>query len=736
MSHAQSLSDPRLVEFSPSADHDATLSNGSSAVTRYDLEIYAAGATAPSYTVDMAKPAPGTDGRIRYDFSSTVGAWAQPGVTYESRVAAVGPNGTARSAPSNAFTITAGGQCSYTIAPTSLPVGSASGAASISVTATAGCGWTASSGASWITVLPASGSGSGTATLSYAANTSTTARTGTVTVAGHTVSVTQAAAPCSFTVSPLTASVESASGTTSVSVSTTAGCGWTASSGASWISVSPASGSGSGTATLSFAANTATTTRSGTVTVAGKTVTVTQAAAGGCAYSVSPLMLSVGSGSGKDSVSVTTSASCTWSAASNASWIGVNRGSASGSRTIQVRYDANKTGGSRSGTLTVAGQTVTVAQAGVAGLMTVSTEDELQAAVASATTDTTIVLEAGTYRLTQTLSVRGAANVTLRGATGNRDDVVLLGSASAKETGGARTGVWSDAPGLTLADLTLRRFSGTAVVFAAAAQNPRLSNVRVADAGQLVRAETGGFGGGVNGGLIERSLLEYSTTGRDASASGLEIQGGSGWVVRANVFRNIRAPLGFRSRPALLAWKGSANTLVEGNRFVNCQLGIAFGAVEGEPDDHIAGMVRNNVIYRAPGEAAGGVGISVADSPNTQVLHNTVVLSGTGSASIETRWWSTNGLVANNLTDAPISQRDGAAGLESGNYTAASKTMFVNAAAGDLHLVPSAAAAVDSALPLDEVTKDCDGQGRSGGGSPDIGADELDLEPRYAPSSP
>ena len=43
---------------------------------------------------------------------------------------------------------------------------------------------------------------------------------------------------------------------------------------------------------------------------------------------------------------------------------------------------------------------------------------------------------------------------------------------------------------------------------------------------------------------------------------------------------------------------------------------------------HQGGIIRNNFFYRAP-TVPGDVGIDVADSPGTQVLNNTVIVSGT-----------------------------------------------------------------------------------------------------------
>ncbi|KJR43504.1 hypothetical protein MCHI_000597 [Candidatus Magnetoovum chiemensis] len=162
---------------------------------------------------------------------------------------------------------------------------------------------------------------------------------------------------------PTTATSTSSGGSSSVTVTTSdSACTWTAASNASWITVnSGASGTGSGTVGYTVSANTGIA-RSGTITVAGQTFTVQQD--DGCTYSIDPTSVSSVSSSGAtSSVTVTPSDSaCTWTAASNASWITVNSGaSGTGSGTIGYTVSANS-GASRTGTLTIAGETFTVTQ--------------------------------------------------------------------------------------------------------------------------------------------------------------------------------------------------------------------------------------------------------------------------------------------------------------------------------------------------------------------------------------
>jgi len=81
--------------------------------------------------------------------------------------------------------------CTFTVSPRTITEDSAGGTGTIAVTTQAGCAWSATEGASWIT-LTGSGPGSGSTAFTIAANTGTTSRTATLTVAGLTVSVTQA----------------------------------------------------------------------------------------------------------------------------------------------------------------------------------------------------------------------------------------------------------------------------------------------------------------------------------------------------------------------------------------------------------------------------------------------------------------------------------------------------------------------------------------------------------------
>ena len=251
--------------------------------------------------------------------------------------------------------------CTYTLSSLAQSIPAAGGSGSLTLTTS--CAWSVTSDATWITIQsPASGMGNATIAFSVAGN-SGAGRHGTITIGTATVSIDQAAATnCVATVTPMTVTAPVGGSTgTSISVSVAAACSWTATITASWITITGgASGTGSGNVVFRTTANDGDS-RSGTIQVAGKTVTVTQPAA--CSFVVNPLTVPVGSAAVTgQSLTITTATGCAWTAASNASWITVTSG-ASGNGSGTVRFDIGANNGApRTGTLTAAGQTVTVSQ--------------------------------------------------------------------------------------------------------------------------------------------------------------------------------------------------------------------------------------------------------------------------------------------------------------------------------------------------------------------------------------
>lgn len=251
-------------------------------------------------------------------------------------------------------------ECSYSISPGIQDIGAAGGAAQVAVSTSTGCAWNAASSASWIAVSSgSSGSGNGTVSISVAGNTGGE-RTGTLTIAGRTAALVQA--PCTYTIAPVTQSIGGGGGGAApITVTTISTCQWTATSNVTWISVAPAGmRAGNGSVGVNVAANTGAA-RTGTITVAGRTSTVSQSA--GCEYRLSPGDQTFSAGGGSGTIEVSAPAGCSWTSSSNAAWITVQSGvTGAGSGRVEYRVDQNS-GGSRTGSITIANQTFTVTQA-------------------------------------------------------------------------------------------------------------------------------------------------------------------------------------------------------------------------------------------------------------------------------------------------------------------------------------------------------------------------------------
>ncbi len=178
------------------------------------------------------------------------------------------------------------GPCSFTTTPGSFTPPFGGEPDSFTIDAIVGeCGWTATTGDSWITVTSGSGGfGDGTVNISIAANPVASSRAGSIIIAnkttggpGTTVNITQDPAPCVYGLSPTSASFAGTAGADSVNVTVLAGCAWTAVSNDGWVSVdSGTPGDGNGTVLYSVAAHPGSAARSGSMTIAGQTFTVNQ----------------------------------------------------------------------------------------------------------------------------------------------------------------------------------------------------------------------------------------------------------------------------------------------------------------------------------------------------------------------------------------------------------------------------------------------------------------------------
>ena len=90
-----------------------------------------------------------------------------------------------------------------------------------------------------------------------------------------------------------------------------------------------------------------------------------------CNYSVTPLSAPYAAAGGSGNVQLTTYASCPWTAASNSSFVTLSSSSSGFGPTVLFYNVAANPGAARSGTLVVAGQTVTITQSAPLPAMTI-----------------------------------------------------------------------------------------------------------------------------------------------------------------------------------------------------------------------------------------------------------------------------------------------------------------------------------------------------------------------------
>jgi hypothetical protein len=281
--------------------------------------------------------------------------------------------------------------CVVTIGQVTTSIAAAGATGSVPITTTSGCAWTATSGSSFITIAQgASGSGSGTVQFTVAANTGA-ARTGTLTVAGSTITITQAAGAVVVTPALSAPTAQSPIGGQQVDSLTPT------------LVVANAAAAGSvGTVTYRFEVSDLDSFPDGSRTqvadgvaqggsttgwpvpqsltpsmtyfwrarAAGSTLTSgfsnveTFKTPNSCSFSLSATTITTNSAGGTSTVNVTAPGTCSWTATSNAAFITVTAGaSGTGNGTVTFSVAASS-GAARSGTLTIAGQTVTVNQTG------------------------------------------------------------------------------------------------------------------------------------------------------------------------------------------------------------------------------------------------------------------------------------------------------------------------------------------------------------------------------------
>jgi len=135
----------------------------------------------------ISQGASGTgNGRVYYSLASNTGALRSANISLSS--------GAVHNVTQSASTTTGGiANCTYSVAPTSLPTANAAGdTITFNVSTQPGCTWSAATNTAWASVSTSFFSGSGSTAFSLLANAASTTRTADATIAGTSVLVVQA----------------------------------------------------------------------------------------------------------------------------------------------------------------------------------------------------------------------------------------------------------------------------------------------------------------------------------------------------------------------------------------------------------------------------------------------------------------------------------------------------------------------------------------------------------------
>ncbi|MFH2023255.1 MAG: hypothetical protein ABIJ10_02970, partial [Candidatus Micrarchaeota archaeon] len=290
--------------------------------------------------------------------------------------------------------------------------------------------------------------------------------------------------------------------------------------------------------------------------------------------------------------------------------------------------------------------------------------------ISSGPSNTEYILNPGTYPFPSTDDIRWdqfviGDGITIRGATGNADDVILAGRGYDEYCEGfivAGTDV-------VIADLSMYNIRNHAISLKPdmGADAPYIYDVHLYDIGtQMVKLPAGG----VYDGVIACSRMGY--TSEDAVVGdyigAVDLHDGRNWVIRDNEFYNfvgdgtgceVDVDCGsYVSEAAVLVWAGSYGTIIERNVFINNFRNIALGLGRG----HNGGVVKNNFIYRDgsfdAGAGIGDSGIELQSVTNLVVAHNTLFVTDDYVGLIEIRD-SSNVTIANNLMSTSVWDRGG-----------------------------------------------------------------------------
>ncbi|MFC1635586.1 nitrous oxide reductase family maturation protein NosD [Planctomycetota bacterium] len=364
----------------------------------------------------------------------------------------------------------------------------------------------------------------------------------------------------------------------------------------------------------------------------------------------------------------------------------------------------------------------------------VSDVQSLVEALREAKPGQTILVKDGHYMMPHYVQIT-KDNVTLRGASGHRERVILDG---AKSIHGELLGI-TNCSGVTIADLTIQniKWNGFKINSQTNVQKLTIHNCIIHNIWQR----------GIKGVKVPKEnrdavrpkqcriqyCLFYNDRPKRLSddaadiakgnyIAGIDVMYATDWIISDNVFVGIQGRT-FEGRGAVFIWHDSQDCVIQRNIIIDCDVGLQLGNPhrDSETIHHcVRCIARNNFITRAP-EA----GIVTVYTRDCKILNNTIHDPDSRMGRLIRTVFANDGLViANNLLSGPRMRNESNSKITFLNNLVKDLTdSFANPTHGDLHLTDGAIDVIDKGIVLPEVTEDIDRESRDI--RIDIGADEL-----------
>ncbi len=324
---------------------------------------------------------------------------------------------------------------------------------------------------------------------------------------------------------------------------------------------------------------------------------------------------------------------------------------------------------------------IMVPTAAAAETYTVSDAAGLLTAVQQANPGDDIQLESGTYRIDQNISLNRPGPITMNGANGA---VIEFDAVE---------GFKVNAPDWTFDHLTIRGVCADdsdcehAFHIVGGADRTVIRNSRIINFNAQIKGNGNGQVPGTypNDVLIEFNEF-YDEAPRETSnpVTKIDVVGGRRWIIRRNYLHDFAKGQGNGVSYAAFLKGNSRDGLFDANLVVcsrdhdgATRLGLSFGGGGTAPDsicedqtcspEHQNGVMRNNIVANCS-----DVGIYINKGKDVRLINNTLI----GTSGIDVRFAESTAVVANNIVEGRIRERDGGSATQSNNLDQLSPVDF------------------------------------------------------------